>query len=106
MRGVLEAIAMAMCRPSCGCRSSSELVLAIVSWAGYLGEGMSDPACQGNPPRRGVVSMRARATCGSVAHVCKFIVVVVVVVVVVGVVVVVAVVVVVDEYAFLDHDYR
>eukprot|EP00959_Pyramimonas_sp_CCMP1952_P024932 523374-Pyramimonas_sp.AAC.1 len=43
MRGERKAIAMAMCRPSCGCRSSSEEVVAISSWAGNLGEGTPGP---------------------------------------------------------------
>eukprot|EP00959_Pyramimonas_sp_CCMP1952_P182435 3814921-Pyramimonas_sp.AAC.1 len=49
MRGVRKAIAMAMRRPSCGRRSSSEEVVAMLSWAGDLGGGISGPACQGHP---------------------------------------------------------
>eukprot|EP00959_Pyramimonas_sp_CCMP1952_P220610 4612646-Pyramimonas_sp.AAC.1 len=68
MRGARKAIARAMCRPSCGCRSSSEEVVAIFSWVGDLGEGISGPACQTYPPWRGVVSRRMRVACGSMAH--------------------------------------
>eukprot|EP00959_Pyramimonas_sp_CCMP1952_P330942 6930473-Pyramimonas_sp.AAC.1 len=45
---------MAMCRPSCGCRSSSEEVVAILFWAGDLGEGSSDPARARKIPHDGV----------------------------------------------------
>eukprot|EP00959_Pyramimonas_sp_CCMP1952_P220054 4600954-Pyramimonas_sp.AAC.1 len=53
MRGVRKAIAIAMCRPSCGCRGSSEEVVAILSRAGDLGEDKSDPACQKHRPMMG-----------------------------------------------------
>eukprot|EP00959_Pyramimonas_sp_CCMP1952_P265525 5551866-Pyramimonas_sp.AAC.1 len=68
MRGACEAIAMATCRPSCGCRSSSEEMVAILSWAGDPGEGISGPARRANPQWRGAVSTRMHVTCGIVAH--------------------------------------
>eukprot|EP00959_Pyramimonas_sp_CCMP1952_P147012 3077097-Pyramimonas_sp.AAC.1 len=38
MRVAREAIAVAMCRPSCGGRSSSGAAVAMLSWAGDTGE--------------------------------------------------------------------
>eukprot|EP00959_Pyramimonas_sp_CCMP1952_P003257 67674-Pyramimonas_sp.AAC.1 len=51
---------MATCRR----RSCSGEVVAILSWARDLGEGISGPACQGHPPRWGVVSRWVRVTRG------------------------------------------
>eukprot|EP00959_Pyramimonas_sp_CCMP1952_P404234 8470448-Pyramimonas_sp.AAC.1 len=49
MRGARKALAMAMCRPSCGWRNSSEEVTAILSWAGELARGYRAPRARNIP---------------------------------------------------------
>eukprot|EP00959_Pyramimonas_sp_CCMP1952_P064128 1339600-Pyramimonas_sp.AAC.1 len=60
---------MAMCRPSCGCRSSSGgRGSGDAFLGGRSGRGIIGPRVPEKSPWWGVVSRRMRVTCGSMAH--------------------------------------